>query len=68
MKSAFVVLITLAMANTYKRYKQGTDDFTQWLVQSAKGTGKVNDLLNTFTKDTTATTSGRLKGKAKIAR
>lgn len=50
--------LTHSLVDTYQRYKKGTENFVQWLSETARATGKVGMLFK-------PSGGGRLKGKAR---
>lgn len=53
------MVLSPLLIDTYRRYKQGTEKFMQWLAGTARATGTVNDLFDKRAGGTT----GRRKGK-----
>jgi hypothetical protein len=53
------------LADTYRRYKQDTDDIATWLATTAKRYGFSSDLLTGSSKFPAQEKSKRLKGKAR---
>jgi hypothetical protein len=54
------------LVDTYRRYKKGTENFVQWLAETARGTGQADDVFKAGTKDNVPSSGGRLKGKARM--
>ncbi|KAL1799870.1 hypothetical protein ACET3X_000212 [Alternaria dauci] len=53
------------LVDTYRKYKKGTNNFVQWLAETARATGTVNDVLKDSRQDVVPPTGGRLKGVAR---
>jgi len=54
-----------ALMDTYFKYKHGTDSFVQWLGDTARATGKVQDVFAAGLQERIPVAGGRLKGKAR---
>ncbi|CAN9162344.1 unnamed protein product [Alternaria alternata] len=52
------------LVDTYRKYKKGTNNFVQWLAETARATGTVNDVFKDSCQDVVPPTGGRLKGVA----
>ena len=50
------------LVDTYHKYKKGTNNFVQWLAETARATGTVNDVFKDSRQDVVPPTGGRLKG------
>jgi hypothetical protein len=55
------------LVDTYRKYKKGTENVVQWLAETARSTGAVEDLFRDGAQDAVPATGGRLKGKARKA-
>ena len=53
------------LVDTYRKYKKGTNNFVQWLAETARATGTVNDVFKDSRQDVVPPTGGRLKGAAR---
>ncbi|CAN9168213.1 unnamed protein product [Alternaria alternata] len=53
------------LVDTYRKYKKGTNNFVQWLAETARATGTVNDVFKNSCQDVVPPTGGRLKGAAR---
>jgi len=53
------------LVDTYRRYKKGTDNFVQWLAETARDTGLVESVFKAGLKEQAPAAGGRLKGKAR---
>jgi hypothetical protein len=53
------------LVDTYRKYKQGTGKFVQWLAETARATGTVNDVFKDGHQDAIPPAGGRLKGAAR---
>jgi hypothetical protein len=53
------------LVDTYRKYKKGTNNFVQWLTETARATGTVNDMFKDSRQDVVPPTGGRLKGAAR---
>ncbi|CAO2648058.1 Nn.00g089800.m01.CDS01 [Neocucurbitaria sp. VM-36] len=54
------------LADSYRKYKHGTNNFVQCLAETARATGRVNDVFkNDCPQQAIKTAGGRLKGKAR---
>ncbi|RYO01249.1 hypothetical protein AA0120_g131 [Alternaria tenuissima] len=50
------------LVDTYHKYKQGTNNFVEWLAEAARATGTVDDVFKDSRQDVAPPTGGRLKG------
>jgi hypothetical protein len=53
------------LVDTYRKYKQGMGNFVQWLAETARATGTVNDVFKDSHQDAIPPAGGRLKGAAR---
>ncbi|CAG5150114.1 uncharacterized protein ALTATR162_LOCUS2552 [Alternaria atra] len=53
------------LVDTYRKYKQGTGNFVQWLAETARATGTVNDVFKDSHQGAISPAGGRLKGAAR---
>jgi hypothetical protein len=57
--------LALALVDTYRRYKKGTENFVQWLAGTARATGTVDSVFAASLQEQVPAAGGRLKGKAR---
>jgi hypothetical protein len=55
------------LVDTYRTYKKGTGNVIQWLAETARATGTVNEVFQDTYQDVVPPTGGRLKGAAREA-
>jgi len=53
------------LVDTYRTYKKGTGNFVQWLAETARATGTVNNVFKDGHHEAVQPTGGRLKGAAR---
>jgi hypothetical protein len=62
-------VITMGLApllvDTYHKYKKGTNNFVQWLAETARATGTIDHVFKNGPKETIPASGGRLKGAAR---
>jgi len=51
--------------DAYQKYKRGTEDLVQWLAETARATGTVNEVFSDSQQHGKPPTGGRLKGNAR---
>jgi len=57
--------LTPLLFDAYQKYKRGTEDLVQWLAETARATGTVNEMFSDIQQHGKSHTGGRLKGCAR---